>query len=717
MGFLKNLHNFIAEKVDQQESQSDEERAETINCLKSNEEIKDNIPIMAILDNYMQYSQIYFGDKNVSLNIRQTFLIPENEIIIAYIKGKISALSAPTAKAVITNKELYILPALASYHEFKAVDDKRIYHYPISDFCKYLITLSNGKCCFENADGIFTLIKKPVVSAAFSKNISEESFYAILLKMQDSLYKNSNSAKTDRDKLFKWLGDITYTQILCGKLENHTRKLIQIIKKETAFTYKSNLLLLLEALYYHDQEKIITNIHQFSQEMTFSDNKLFFEGFNNILYTLIKDVSNINQLQNVKYLEKVNISSNFFTELPSTPTPIYDENEKAILEVYTKYQYDIGSYLAIKKYPDIPISDISDSLKKHDSIDSESILKFAFSIRDKRMLKVFNNIKKHEKSFPVEWLSYIDSFCLTPLHYSLILKDDATTRLIMEKIDKLHTLPNETNENLKIIYHYAVLCILTNQPEYLAQIAEYYKEEDVKPLLTNRRLLNAILKTKEFALTQTNTTIRTLEKNIKDARRSETYSNLQLEEIQHKIDQFHDLKENLQEAINNTKKDIFEIENTIKSCMYSKYSEICKVLILENSIAVQLFHKIYCSADILYSCLSSAPEEREFVFIYDSQFCFNKKILQFYKNEDNTQKKTHSQNFQEKNTNQRNHKKENINKPYGNRWFSNSAYTDLNILRKEYHALAKKYHPDNCPNQDTTPIFMDIELERSIILD
>ena len=59
----------------------------------------------------------------------------------------------------------------------------------------------------------------------------------------------------------------------------------------------------------------------------------------------------------------------------------------------------------------------------------------------------------------------------------------------------------------------------------------------------------------------------------------------------------------------------------------------------------------------------------------------------------------------------------NIRKPYenGTKWFSMEAYEDIDTLRKEYHELANKYHPDN--NPDYIEVFMDIQQERLIILE
>lgn len=721
MSLRDNWRNSIFKKNEKQEEQSDYEKEEAIDNLKSNEQIKNNFPLISILDNYKQYPYIYFGAKNASSNIYQTFHISNDEVIVVYLKGKISSLGFPSEKAVITNKELYVLPSVAGCKQFMAADDKTTYHYPISDFCKYIIYTTNNRYNFENIDGVFTLIKSPIIAAALSKNIAEESFCNIIKDIQANLYINSEKAKNNRENLFQWLKVLATTQILEGNLKSHTKELIQIINKEPAFKCRGNLLLFLEPIYFCNIQGIINYIRQFSMEMNANDKEVFLEKFSNTLTEFIQNLQNVDSFQNTKYLEKIKIPPNFFTKSESIPILLDNSDfEKNILKIYNQYYHIINIYLAIRKYPDTSLTDISDFIKKH-NIDNDTlqyILKFVFTIRDQRMLSVFNNINNHEKTFHNEWLSYSDSLGLTPLHYSLILKNDAATDYIITRLNKLTPLPKDINEELKTLYNYAVLCILTGKEKYLVEIAEYYMDEDVKPLITNKHLLEMILKAKEFAYNQSTNTIRTLETNIRDSQHSGNYDDSRIEEIRIKIEQLCNFRQELKEMISNTKSDIREIDDTIKKCMFLKYSKICEQLMQKNTLGNKLFYEIYMSPDILYSCISSTPEERELVYIYNTQFCINKNVLHFdnHKNPNNNtatgdkQKKT--SNFTDVN----NEKEEKIIKPYGNKWFSDAAYNDMHILRKEYHILAKKYHPDNYTNQNATKIFMDIESERSLIL-
>lgn len=50
------------------------------------------------------------------------------------------------------------------------------------------------------------------------------------------------------------------------------------------------------------------------------------------------------------------------------------------------------------------------------------------------------------------------------------------------------------------------------------------------------------------------------------------------------------------------------------------------------------------------------------------------------------------------------------------RFFTEEAHTNLNVLKKEYHALVKKYHPDVNADASSEEIIREIIEERSIIL-
>ena len=56
-------------------------------------------------------------------------------------------------------------------------------------------------------------------------------------------------------------------------------------------------------------------------------------------------------------------------------------------------------------------------------------------------------------------------------------------------------------------------------------------------------------------------------------------------------------------------------------------------------------------------------------------------------------------------------------KPYGDSWFSEDAHKNIFSLKKEYHLLAKKYHPDHCKHMKAKEIFQDILAERAEILE
>lgn len=59
----------------------------------------------------------------------------------------------------------------------------------------------------------------------------------------------------------------------------------------------------------------------------------------------------------------------------------------------------------------------------------------------------------------------------------------------------------------------------------------------------------------------------------------------------------------------------------------------------------------------------------------------------------------------------------NIEKPYGDKWFSTDAYHSREALKDEYRELAKKYHPDHFQYANAKEIFQDILSEKMEILE
>lgn len=50
-------------------------------------------------------------------------------------------------------------------------------------------------------------------------------------------------------------------------------------------------------------------------------------------------------------------------------------------------------------------------------------------------------------------------------------------------------------------------------------------------------------------------------------------------------------------------------------------------------------------------------------------------------------------------------------KRFGDSWFSEAARESIEVLKKEFHALAEEYHPDASADSKTTELFQEISAE------
>lgn len=52
---------------------------------------------------------------------------------------------------------------------------------------------------------------------------------------------------------------------------------------------------------------------------------------------------------------------------------------------------------------------------------------------------------------------------------------------------------------------------------------------------------------------------------------------------------------------------------------------------------------------------------------------------------------------------------------FGDSWFSEKARTDMEVLKKEFRELAKKYHPDVSTGVQAADIFKEISAEYDLL--
>ena len=56
-----------------------------------------------------------------------------------------------------------------------------------------------------------------------------------------------------------------------------------------------------------------------------------------------------------------------------------------------------------------------------------------------------------------------------------------------------------------------------------------------------------------------------------------------------------------------------------------------------------------------------------------------------------------------------------LERPFGDSWFSEKAHTDVEMLKKEFRELAKKYHPDVSAEAQAADIFKEISAEYDLL--
>ena len=305
------------------------------------------------------------------------------------------------------------------------------------------------------------------------------------------------------------------------------------------------------------------------------------------------------------------------------------------------------------------------------------------------------------------------------LHYAILFGDEKVVNKIL-KNKSLLPQPLIVDEYM-FVYDYSFLAALLKKESLAKELKDLspYTRDSLHCLEVMERIYKAFdntIKTEQYTIRK----LRELSKNAQPIKKN------QLKERIRQLNNTIEIQRRLNENILN---DITEARETLDRCRkiyqidFEKFKE--KLTTAPEIISIILFYiKNFHEFNIAESTIEF---EYKGAMFYVSQELYRK-----FKNTENNKtksdnsykgyKKTYSkQNYYSNGDGFSNNKSYTANektdgeKPYGDHWFSDEAWKNIDVLRREYRVLAKNYHPDNHPEK--IKIFMSIQAERSIILD
>lgn len=299
------------------------------------------------------------------------------------------------------------------------------------------------------------------------------------------------------------------------------------------------------------------------------------------------------------------------------------------------------------------------------------------------------------------------------LHYAILFGNDNVVNKILKK-DEL--LPKPVIENYELIYDYSFIASLLGRKgisEKLINNSLYVRDSYIcyERLAHSHRSIENSIKAHK----------RSIERNRKALKSADALNRSQIKTRIKQANNLISLQEKYCELVID---DIKEAESTVARCREFYKEKVCD---FKNNLSntpqiIKLFFDFYSD----YQNYNDS-EQKIGYFFYGFKFQISESwYLKYNLEKEQTQynqssnNKEQSQNYYNNKSNGQSERKstqhdKEDDKPYGDHWFSDAAWKNIDIMRKEYRVFAKKYHPDNHPEKIKT--FMSIQAERAIILD
>ncbi len=704
MKSMKKMFYRVTEKLSSVTEQSAADIKENVIRLKNLPILQSNFPIKKVLEDYEKYSNICFLITNIKDQERlyEYFQIKKEEIVIAVIGSKQAGFSiSKIGRVVLTDQALYVHPSLIEDKKIQVIQYKNITNrIPIKDFCKYILYAPSkyNVVMFVNENGEYVLDKTSIFHVVLSKNASAISLYNMVKDIQKSLCDNSEEASRDRIHVLQWLNTKAEKELAEGCMNENTILLINHIKEEEN-RIKWEKLLLKNALHSLDEQTIKRQIETIlNSDGTVNINSLS-NAFLEMCNELLEHLRQPDYYFNDNFLKFNHITENYLVENLEEEMIEDSSNEYKLFYIFQSKKAEIFMYIAIRKNPEMDLKIIEDYLTQCGKEEiKDEVFKFVFTIRNQRMLSVFELIQKNE-GMPKGGYQWTDGFGLTALHYAILLENKEKVIEIAKWMTNKKNVRKNSKE-IDEILDYGVLCVFINKQEYLEDIFKFSRE--MQPLIENYKRMQVLLTAKKTSYILQKNGIYNIENAYQKAKNSGKYS----------VERFAQLEEELYEAkekladfrleVESFENDIRNIEDemySMRKFLIAKYTETANRIRQGETPLEKNLKLIYETPNLLNKVLRSEGNAYE-LYLYNGIYFYLLKNV-FKKSKFNKKEKSkYEENIHEK--------------PYGEHWFSKAAYTDIKELRKEYRKLAAKYHPDN--NPEGIEAFLEIQKERETIL-
>ena len=624
----------------------------------------------------------------------KTYCIKDGENIVAFTKTTLSLISITVDGIVFTNKALYLHPNSA-----KEMPGNR---FAYVDLCNYLITQENerGSVHLQNKHANYRIYDGTLVF----KNTAGKEIQLILETIQAKLLEASQLAQGQYNEQVQWVLALGRKEIDYGILSARARASLDVLARNTSYK-KDAIFLIAESLFrLCNRKKYQTYLDSVENALSFTDLYELQQPPTRFMESLLSQLADLDHSFSNDYLNKtcLNISGDDLkaTSELSDVTPI----DEPYLHILAYCQIRTNS---------IPLAHdtIARIRKKFGDSHANPIEYFSAIYRNRQMLNAYNALCSG-KEIDKAWYSMSDCYGLTLLHYALILKNDTAIKHILT-LRNSHKLPPPPDDiDISWMYDYTLLACSTQST--VKEDVFFRFDPDIIRLEKEIATLKLKVAHYNLKLDGISTMQGQCKSRIAYMEQNDPYS----PDLYNLYSKKNELSEEYRTCLESKLDAEKELDNKEKqrSSTYNdaiKYAlnNLDKLRSSEEPLAKFLF-RLYFEPNFLYSILSGtqATEETKLykyadLYFVAPDFAEIDPSLAVYMNyceniESNLKLDGHTP----------------ITPPYGTSWFSVNAHSDVTILKAEYKALAKKYHPDVCRHPDSNSAMQQIIAEYDELL-
>lgn len=611
--------------------------------------------------------------------VRTRYGIPTDEKILAFCKGTLPLLGITEEGTIFTDQAVYFRP------EAKKVDGSIQTHIPYRNLDGYLITQDGHK----EGVYVFTLTDKLSVyrSTVFSKNIAGQEVKGLLRKLQNLLIEKNPTSDNALKKISAALLEKTKKDMGITPLAGDNSAILNAVI-ELGQLADEAAMVKAEYLYRQFQPEAYT---QFVQTLP--------HCISDAVRTKIERVPTSFEVNYKKMLADYNL------EFPrGDMNHIYERLHDIVDKDRDTYLIEMYFEIRLNQYcqPDFEMSCLR---KKYGDKTANGLELFRCRLSYHRMYRVYNTIK--ENGIPSkDCFEFRDGLGLTPLHYAILLKNEAAVDALLKKGKWEIATPYQADEPFTKLFDY----IISASGKQLSNLSDILMGTHKETIEIKNRIrsvkLTLFLQNTNY---QINDTARFSEGIKYKLRKGRHATQDELNKISNNIRKLRESSNACWDKVQQSVELLEEYEREILLVMEDAISEALEFL-SEMKDSDDPFYKyiyrIYFEPDFFEQVLF-AIEENKGVHLYEYQgFYFI--APECAEVELPVQEVTEEEGVPEEPFDTQTPSGAPL---YGNSWFSHGAHRNPDLLRVEYRKLVKQYHPDVSRVNNGEEIFKSIQTE------